>query len=218
MRHLLEPRTLTRATLAAAGTTLACCPRLLLWNTKQFPLHYLLFTIFVCCIVLWSFVLGWHKPYTGRPIFAPKFDPKLFSVVTAAGIVLSAASLFWLDPKLRAVMPEDYPVDLIHWLAKVLFLIAFWQLFLIFAPYDWLMRLCRNETITMVLTAAFGASVIAMKLQPHAEEISTPMFTCVLAGRFLGGFLAVFFYLRGGMALAWWWALIFELRLLPELL
>jgi hypothetical protein len=218
MRHLLEPRTLTRATLAAAGTTLACCPRLLLWNTKQFPLPYLLFTIFVCCIVLWSFVLGWHTPYTSRPILAAKFNPKLFSVVTVAGIILSAASLFWFDPKLRAVLPEDYPADLVHWLADVLFLIAFWQLFLIFAPCDWLMRLCRNQPVTVALTAAFGVSVTVMKLQPHAGEIATPVYVCFLAGRLLGASLAVLIYLRGGMALAWWWAFLLELRLLPGLL
>jgi hypothetical protein len=218
MRHLLQPRTLYWGSLAAAGSALACWPRLALWKASHLPLPYLLFSIFICSIVLWSFVFAWHTPYTRRPIFAAKFSPKLFSITTAIGIVLAGVSKVWLDPQMRAVFPEDYPADLIHWLAEVLFVFGLGQLFLTFAPCDWLMRLCRNQTITMALTASFGASVMAMKLQPHAGEISTPIFACILAGRFLGGLLAVFFYLRGGMALAWWWAFIFELRLLPEVL
>jgi hypothetical protein len=115
-------------------------------------------------------------------------------------------------------MPEDYPADLQHWLATVPFVFAFGQLFLTFAPFDWLMRLCRNWRISAVLTAAFGVSVTVMKLQPHADSIPTPVFVGFLAGRFLGALLAALFYLRGGMVLAWWWAFLFELRLLPELL
>ncbi|HTB86237.1 MAG TPA: hypothetical protein VK742_21495 [Candidatus Sulfotelmatobacter sp.] len=215
MRHLLQPRTMNRAILAAAGSTLACWPQFVLWDTKHFPLYYLLASAFFCGIVLWSFVFAWHTPYTGRPIFTDKFDPKLFSVVTLAGIILSTACKFWLDPKLKMAFPEDYPTDLLHWFAEVLFVFAFGQLFLTFAPCDWLMRLCRNRPVTVVLTAAFGASVTAMKMQPHAGEISTEVFTYLLTGRFLGALLAVLFYLRGGMVLAWWWALLFELRLLP---
>jgi hypothetical protein len=37
----------------------------------------------------------------------------------------------------------------------------------------------------------------------------------LLAGRIVMGFLAVSFYLRGGVLLVWWWTLLFEARLLP---
>jgi hypothetical protein len=168
--------------------------------------------------VLWSFVFAWHTPYTNRPIFFVRFNSKLFLAATFAGIALSLASKLWLDPSLRAALPEDYPADWQHWLAGIPFVFAFGQLFLTFAPCDWLMRLCRNQRIAAVLTAAFGVSVTAMKLQPHAGAISTTVFVCFLAGRFLGALLAVIFYLRGGMVLAWWWAFLFELRLLPDLL
>jgi hypothetical protein len=218
MRHLLQPRILNQALLAAASSTLACYPRLALWNTKNLPLSFLFFAVFVCSIVLWSFVFAWHTPYTNRPVFYAKFDPKLFLGATFTGIVLSLGCKVWLDPAMRTAMPDDYPADWQHWLATVPFVLAFGQLFLTFAPCDWLMRLCRNQRITCVLTAAFGVSVTAMKLQPYAGSISTPVFVCFLAGRFLGALLAVIFYLRSGMVLAWWWAFLFELRLLPELL
>lgn len=217
MRHLLQPRTLYWASLAAAGSALACYPRLALWKTNHLPLPFLLFNIFICGIVLWSFVFAWHTPYTGRPIFAAKFSPKLFSITTAIGIILAGVSTVWFDPKMRTVFPEDYPTNLMHWFAEILFVFGLGLLFLTFAPCDWLMRLCRNQTVTVALTAVFGASVMAMKLQPHAGEISTQMYMGVLAGRLLGGSLAVWLYLRGGMALTWWWAFIFELRLLPGL-
>jgi len=218
MRHLLQPRVLNQASLAAAGTTLACYPRLALWTEKSQAIPLLLCAVFICSIVMWSFVFAWHTPYAQRPIFFIKPSQKLFAGVTFAGIILALGCRLWLDPALCSALPEDYPADLKHWLATVPFVLVFGQLFLIFAPLDWLMRLCRNERIAIALTAAFAASVAAMKLQAHAGSIPTELFIAFLAGRFFTGLLVAWLYLRGGMALAWWWALLFELRLLPELL
>jgi hypothetical protein len=218
MRHLLQPRVLSQASLAAAVSTLACFPRLTFWTAKQLPVPFLLAAIFICGIVLWSFVFAWHTPYTNRPVFFAKFDSKLFLAATFAGIVLALTCKLWLDPTLRKVLPEDYPTDLANWLATLPFLFGFGQLFLTFAPFDWLMRLCRNVWASAILTALFGVGITAAKLQQHAGSIPPLVLVGLLTGRFIGGLLAVIFYLRGGMVLAWWWAFLFELRLLPELI
>jgi hypothetical protein len=218
MRHLLQPRTLNRASLAALISALACYPRLSLWSASPFPIWFLEAAIFICGIVLWSFVFAWHTPHTDRPVLVLKWETKPFLAATLAGITLATACHLWLDPALRAKLPEDYPADLPHWLATVPFGLAFTQLFLTFAPFDWLMRLCRNRWAAASLTALFGAGVVAMKIHGPASDISPPLLTVLLVGRFVGGFLSVMFYLRGGLILAWWWMFLFEARHLPDLI
>ena len=216
MRHLLQPRVLNQAVLAALVSALACYPRFSLWSAQPVPIRYLEAAVFICGITLWSFVLAWHKPYTNRPVFFVKWDGKIFFVATVGGIILAAVCRFGLDPVLRQQLPEDYPADLAHWLATVPFMLGFGQLFLTFAPFDWLMRLCRNRLIAACLTALFGVGVTALKLHPHATSIPPLMFTGLLAARFVGGLLAAALYLHGGMVLALWWTLLLQLRLLPE--
>ena len=217
MRHLLQPRVLNQAVLAAAITALASYPRLALWTEKQLPIPLLLSAIFICGIVMWSFVFAWHTSYTHRPVFFIQPGQKLFTGVTFAGLAFALSYKLWPDPALRSALPHEYPANLSAWLATVPFALTFSLLFLTFAPFDWLMRLCRNERIALGLTAAFATGVAAMKLQAHANAIPTDVFIGCLAVRFFSGLMATFLYLRGGIALAWWWTLMFELRLLPEL-
>jgi hypothetical protein len=54
MRHLLQPRVLNLASLAAALSALACYPRLTLWSSYAIPIWYLLVMIFLCSIILWG--------------------------------------------------------------------------------------------------------------------------------------------------------------------
>ena len=218
MRHLLQPRVLNQAVLAALGSALACYPRFLLWSARPVPIWFLEAAVFICGITLWSFVLAWHTPYTNRPVFFTKWDGKYFLAATVGGILLASVCRLWLDPALRQILPKDYPTDLVHWLATVPFVLGFGQLFLTFAPFDWLMRLCRNRPTAACVTALFGVGVTAMKFHPHAGATTPLVFAGLLAARLVGGLLTVVFYLRGGMALAWWWALLLELRLLPELI
>jgi hypothetical protein len=208
---------LNQAVLAAAITALASYPRLLLWTEKQLALPLLLSAIFICSIVMWGFVFAWHTPYAHHPVFFTPPGQKLFAGVTLAGIIFALGYRLWLDPALRSALPNEYPANRLEWLATVPFVLTFGLLFLIFAPFDWLLRLCRKERIALGLTAAFVAGIAAMKMQSHADAIPTNIFIGCLTARFLGGLMATFLYLRGGIVLAWWWAIIFELRLLPEL-
>ena len=217
MRHLLQPRVLNLASLAALGSTLACYPRLSLWLHRPAPVWYLEATIFVCGIMLWSFVFAWHMPYTNRPVFILKQKPGSFIIVTLMGIIAAAVFHLWLDPSLRLKIPEEFPVDLKHWFAVVLFSLALNQLFLIFAPFDWLMRLFKNRWVATSLTALFGACVPLMKTQSLPIPMPPLLLAVLLAGRIVMVFLVVSFYLRGGVVLVWWWTFLFETRHLPNL-
>ena len=217
MRHLFQPQVLNQATLAAAISALACYPRLSLWLNRSAPVWYLEAVIFVCDIMLWSFVFAWHTPYTHRPVFVLKPEPRAVLAATLLGVVAAAVAHLWLDPLLRSEWPEEYPADLKNWLASVLFSLALNQLFLIFAPFAWLLRLLKNRWLAAGLTALFGAGVLAMKAQSLGTAVPPPLLAALLAGRAAMGLLAVWLYLRGGAVLVWWWAFLFEARQLPDL-
>jgi len=217
MRHLAQPRVLGRASIASLVTTLACHLRLAHWLNRTDPLWLLEPTIFLCGIVLWGFVFAWHTTCTRRPVFTLKIEPRLFITVTVTGIAVAAAFHLFLDPTLRLKTPEDYPVDPRQWLAMALFSIAFNQLFFIFAPFAWLIRLFQNQRVAIILTVLFGATVLAIKMHSTPASISPALFAAFLLGRIAMGFLSVSVYLRGGVLLSWWWTLLIESRLLLDL-
>jgi hypothetical protein len=212
MRNLAQPRVLKLAGIASLVTALACYPRLPLWLNRSVPIWYLEAVIFFCGIVLWGFVFAWHTLYTHRPVFALKVEPRLFITVTLAGIAVATAFHLFLDPALRLIMPEDYPANLNQWLALALFSLAFNQLFFIFAPFAWLIRLFQNQRVATVLTVLFGAFVLTIKCRSATTPIPSSLFATLLAVRIGMGFLSVSFYLRGGVLLSWWWTLLIEAR------
>ena len=217
VRHLLQPRVLNSAVPAALVSALASYPRLSLWPNRSAPVWYLEGMIFLCSIVLWGFVFAWHTHYTRRPVFALKIQPRLFAAATAIGIATAAAFHQWLDPSLRAKIPEEYPADLTHWLAQLLFVMLLSQLFLLFASFAWLMRLCKNLRVSASLTVLFGVGVFAMRMHTLTTPLPPPLMAVLLAGKVATGFLAVWFYLRGGVLLIWWWTFLFEARHLLNL-
>jgi hypothetical protein len=217
MRNLAQPRVLKLAGIASLATTLACYPRLPFWLNRSIPIWYLEAVIFFCGMVLWGFVFAWHTLYTQRPVFALKIEPRLFIAVTLAGIAIATAFHLFLDPALRLMMPEDYPADLRQWLAMALFSVVFNQLFFIFAPFAWLMRLFQNQRVATVLTVLFGAFVLAIKDHSSPTPLPSLLFATLLVVRIGMGFLSVSFYLRGGVLLSWWWTLLVEARNLPDM-
>jgi hypothetical protein len=218
MRHLFQPRVLNTAIIAALISAVACYPRLSLWQHRPGPMWYSEAAIFVCCIMLWGFVFAWHTAYTNRPVFVFKLELGLVVAATAAGLLMTAIYHLWLDPLLKSKLPEDYPPDLLHWFATLPFVLFFNQLFSTFAPFDWLMRLAKNRWVAMSLTALFGAGVQALKIHSLAVPMSPLLLAALLALRVAGGFLAVMFYLRGGIFLVWWWIFLLESRLLLDLI
>ncbi len=216
MRHLTQPKTLLTAIIAALATALACYPRLSLWLNRPAELWYLETMIFLCSIVLWGFVFAWHTHYSGKPVFNLKPDAKLFLVVTLAGILFSMAFYFLIDPTLRAKIPDEFPIDFKHWLADTLFALSLNQLFLLFAPFAWLVRLFKKPRVAAVLTILFGAFIIGLKAQ--SAPISTALLAAIVLGKLVTGIFVVAIYLRGGVLLVWWWTLLFEARHLLNLI
>ena len=218
MRHLAQPRVLQSAIVASLFTSLACYPRLAVWLNRSRPLWYLEAVIFFCGIFLWGFVFAWHTRYTRRPVFVFKPELRLFTVVTVAAIVVAVTFHLLLDPVLRPKIPEDYPADLKQWLALALFSLAFNQLFLVFAPFAWCIRLFQNPRVATALTVLFGVFVLAVKIHSLPAPVSTAISAALLLGRVVTGFLAVAFYLRGGVLLSCWWTLLIEARRLLDLM
>jgi hypothetical protein len=123
----------------------------------------------------------------------------------------------FLDPVLRLRTPEDYPVNLTQWIAMTLFTLAFSQLFLVFAPFAWLIRLFQHRGMAMVLTVLFGVFVLLVKMRSFAVPYSPWLVLALVLVRVGLGFMAVYFYLRGGVVLVWWLGLLIEARHLLQL-
>lgn len=217
MRRLAQSKVMTAAAVAAACSALLCLPRMVLWATRPFALWYFEATIFLGGFVLWAFVFAWHTEYTRRPVFTWKIKPSLFTAATLAGVLCAIVLHFVFDPAMRPIMPLEYPVDLEGWLAAGLFGMAFTDLFLIFEPYAWLVRLIRNERIAAALTVTFSVAVWLMKFHASPHTIPTLLFCELFAMRMAQSIFGVWFYMRGGVLLVWWIGFLIEARHLTGL-
>lgn len=212
MRRLAQRQVVTAALIAAAMSTLLSLPRFLLWTKRPFPVWYAEATVFLGGFVLWAFVFAWHTEYTHRPVFTTKIKGQTFATATLVAILAALILHFLLDPSLRVTTPDDYPGDFTHWVASTLFALAFTQLFLLYAPFAWLIRLFRNEQAATWVTVGFSVLVLILKTSSSPKPMPTPLFLELLAMRIGMGFFAVQFYLRGGMFLVWWLGLLIESR------
>ena len=212
MRSLAQPGVLKSSGTAALLSALACYPRLFIWINRPYVLWYLEAVLFLCGIVLWAFVFGWHTKYTGQPVFTFKVGLVPFVWATLGGLALAVLLYNRLDPSLRLRTPEDFPSTIEQWLALTLFNLAFTQLYLVFAAYAWFMRLFQNLWMAAVLTVLFGVFVLAVQSHSSPSPMPAPLLIGLLASRVMLGALSVYFYLRGGLVLAWWWGLLLQCR------
>jgi hypothetical protein len=212
MRRLAQPQVVTSATMAAALSAILSLPRMVLWENRPFPLWYLETAILFCGFVLWAFVFAWHTEYTHRPVFTLKIKPTALAAATAAGIFIGLALHFWIDPLVRPSAPKDFPPDVKHWAAATLFTLAFVQLFLLYAPFDWAIRLFRNEKVALWITASFGILVLLLRNNSLPTELSAWLLTALIVFKIAGIFFGVWFYLQGGIFLVWWLDLLLESR------
>ncbi len=216
MRALGRPDVIKSAFLSACVTALACYPRVTHGPGLKYPAWYLEALLFLGSVVLWAFVFGWHTQYSGRPVFTLQIGWPAFAVATALGV--GTAFLVSLgDPALRARAPQDYPTGLGDWLALTLFSLAFTQLFLIFAPFAWLLRLFRRIPPAIFLTVVFGVFVLAAKNRAPPIPMPPAMLLGLVLFRIAAGLVSVYLYLRGGVLLVWWWNLLLQSRHLVHL-
>ena len=218
MRRLIQPAVSQHAAIAALATALLCYPRFVLWNQRTHPLWYLEAVTFCGGFVLWAFIFAWHTQYTKRPVFVYRIPWHDWATATAAGILTASALFFFLDPALRQTTPEDYPTHELQWAAMTLFSLALNQLFLVFAPFAWLVRLFGRTSVAMILTIVFGVIVLVLKTHMSPAPFPATLLTTLLGTRLLLSLLSVSFYLRGGVLLTSWSALLVQARLLPGLL
>jgi hypothetical protein len=215
VRDLARPEILKPTACAALASALLCLPRLLMWSHRSYPVWYLDAIIFTGGFVLWAFVFAWHTKYTGRPVFTWNISVGDFFTVALAGIIVAAVLRWFVDPMAQPTMPEDYPANLPQWLAMCLFTLGLDQLFVVCAPYAWLIRLFQNRRMALILTALFSLVVLLLKLQRARSPVAPTLFIVLMISRLVGTTVSVVIYLRGGLLLAWWWGFLVELHGLP---
>src|SRR5581483_2481051 len=191
MRRLAQPDVLKNAAIAAVITATACCPSFLLWPERSAPVWFLEAAVFLCGLVLWSFVFAWHTHYTGRPVWISKPERKWFAVATVLAIGMDLAYYFFIDPTLRAKAPHEFPSDLPHWFAEVLFALSLNQLFVLFAPFAFFIRLFRRSLAAAILTALFGVFILTNKLSMLPGSLPSSLVALLIIGRFAGAYIAV---------------------------
>jgi hypothetical protein len=211
MRRLAQPSVLKSAGVAALLTSIVCYPRFAQWQSS-YAIWYAEAVMFFGSLVLWAFVFAWHTEFTGRPVFNHRIDARLWLIATVAGVLVSTVLHVFLDPTFKIRTPADYPKSVEEWLAKTAFALAFYPLFLTFAPLAWAARLVRRVWIASLFTVLFGVFVMTLKIQSAPTPLPPTVFLELLALRLVLGTCSVYFYLRGGAGLAWWWALLLQLR------
>ena len=217
MRRLAQPEVLKSAGIGALLTTLLSYPRLSLWSVRSYPVWYLEAVVFCGSFVLWAFVFAWHTQYSQRPVCTFEIDTSWFTLATLAGLFMGTFLYQVLDPSLRVTTPGDYPANFEQWSAMVLFSLMFNQLFLVFAPFAWLLRLFRRKSVAFVVTVLFGVFVLAIKTRSSPQPIPAVLFAALLGVRLVIGVLSLLFYLRGGVILVWWWGFLIQARHLLSL-
>ena len=203
---------MTSAAIAAALSAIFSLPRIWLWENRPFQIWYPEAMLCLCGFVLWAFVFAWHTEYTRRPVFTLRVKPLLFAAATFVGLAAALGKHWLVDPTLRARNPQDYPADFRHWVAHLLFTLSVAQLLLIFAPFAWAMRLFRNETAATWLTVALSVLVLGLKSNASAAPLPAAMMLALAVLQIVSAYCAVWFYLRGGIFLAWWLAFLIEAR------
>jgi hypothetical protein len=217
VRDFAQPRVLKLAAIAAFISSLLCYPRLAGWSQSAYPVWVLEGTVFCCALVLWGFVFAWHTRYAHRDVVTLRIEPKWITIAALTGCVVAALLYLFLDPAMRKLIPEDFPTNFDDWLAKLLFGLGLTQLFLVFAPFDWLMRLCKRPQIATVFTIIFGIIVLVLKIHSSKAVITPLLFSALICSRMITSYLAIQLYLRGGLFLVSWFTLIVETRYLLNL-
>jgi hypothetical protein len=215
MRDLTRPEHLKPTACAALATAILCLPRLCLWTNRVQPIWYLEAMIFAVGFVLWGFVFAWHSKYTGRPVLTLNLKEGGFAFATLSGLGVALTLRIFIDPIARQAMPEDFPVNLEQWLAAGLFTLSLSQLFLVFAPFAWLMRLFKRRAIAFALTVLFGLVVFVLKTNSAAAPLTPVVFGILFLTRFIMEVLAVGIYLRGGVLPTLWLGFLVHLHFLP---
>lgn len=185
-----------------------------MWSARVYPLWYLTLLLLLGSFALWGFVFGWYPRYTGRRVFTFEINRRVLIYATVTGVAVAVLLHYTVDAIFRERVPEEYPRTVLDWTVMTLFTLGFSQLFLVFAPLAWLMRLFRGKAIAVPLTVLFGVFVLFARQRGSTQVLAGHEFLGLLAMRMMVSFLAVHLFLRGGVVLVWWWSVLVQSRLL----
>ncbi len=217
MRALAQPPVVSAASLAAALTALVCYPRLALWTDRPAAVWFLELAVLCPGFVLWSFVFGWQGQDGRRDPRSLSRSPALWALGTAAALLAAVVNAAWLDPRVQAVTPGEFPTDLTSWLAMTLFSLSLGQLFCVFAPLAFFLRMGARMWLAVTLTIGFAVFILALKVHSLHQPLPLELLASMIVGRVLGTGLLLYFYLKGGLPLAWWMSLLVQARHLLNL-
>jgi hypothetical protein len=118
----------------------------------------------------------------------------------------------FVDPAFRDSIPEDYPANLWQWAAMTLFSLGFTHLFMVFAPFDWSLRLTKSRWIAMLFSVIFGVFVVMAKMRSASTQIPASLFWVLLIARATTSTISVWFYSSYGAVLTCWWSFLLQIR------
>ena len=141
-------------------------------------------------------------------MFRLSLSARHFVEATCAGLALAGLMFCFIDPTSRLAAPEDYPSSVSQLIAMIFFSLGFAQLFTLFAPFAWLIRLFQSEKLAAGLTIAFGVVLVFVK--NHSSHVLLPpnLFLSLIVLTIASGLLSIHFFIRGGVVLVWWFALL----------
>jgi hypothetical protein len=217
MRSLAQAVVVRNAGIAALLAAAACLPRFLLWSGRDRPIWFLELAVLSAGFFLWSFVFGWQAQYGARDPLKPSRSAALWSVATGCALAGAALNRWLVDPVVRTISPQDFPPNLAAWAAGLLFALSIGQLFMVFAPMAFFLRLAQRGWLAIVLTLGFGLFVMSMKLESAKASPPPGVLVELVLVRLASGAVGLWFYLKGGLPMAWWMALLAHARYLPDL-
>jgi hypothetical protein len=212
MRLLSKPAVMRKAAIAALITAAVCYPQIELWTERTKSIGLLCGAILWASFCLWSFAFAWHEEGAGSNIFLRKWDVKGWGIVTLCGIIAAILQLYFWDPHTRELKFVRFPHNKEEWGAMLLFTLVFEQLFICFAPYAFFIRLFRKRDWAAVQVVMFGVFLLSLKLFSNQFLIFSPLVLALFFMRIIGSSILVFLYIRGGIALVWWWTFLLEAR------
>ena len=212
VHSLVRPNVIRGAAVAAIITTLACLPRLLGWVHLAYAAWFLVAVLAWASFILWSFVLGWHHRFLDSQPFVFPRNTQPWWIATVGG--LTAASILFgvVDPMLRRIAPNEYPAGLASWAGMAMFDLAFVQLFVTFAPFDFFLRLFRKPWLAAWLAVVFGLFLLFLKIRSVEHAFSNGEMMFLFAGRLAIGGITAWLYWKAGTIPVLWFAFLLELR------
>ena len=211
MRFLSQAKTMKKAGLAGCLTAAASLPQLAL-SAPPGRIGFLLASNLWAAFFLWSFVFAWHERESHRKVFTFEIQPRFWLLASVCGLSGAVVLHFDVDPLMHHIKLTDFPTDFKTWTASTLFTLAFEQLFACFAPFAFFIRLSHRRDIAFLLTVLFGVLILCLKLSSIHWLSPSILVLELLAARMVVATLSLYFYLRGGVFLFWWWCFLLQTR------